>query len=161
MDEECFALCSFVRTRSAEPRLVALLPQQELRDSYSNQVCGLQSCVLLERNAWVCCAPIYCDASSNIADSPDVSQVGSTISVVLPSPHLILGAMPDLPCFGRSVTTFLINGVSPFAGHRLKVHRHNSYMFNLPPLSKAFMLASGQSSQLTPSQPLCRSSHRD
>lgn len=38
LEGECFALCSFIRTRAAEPQLVALLPQQELRDSYGNQV---------------------------------------------------------------------------------------------------------------------------
>ncbi|KAK9806596.1 hypothetical protein WJX73_006230 [Symbiochloris irregularis] len=38
LDEDCIALASFIRNRSAEPQRVALVAQQELRDSYGNQI---------------------------------------------------------------------------------------------------------------------------
>ncbi len=39
LKKDKMAVCSFVRTKAAEPRLVALLPQQEEADSFGVQVC--------------------------------------------------------------------------------------------------------------------------
>ena len=39
LERGMFALCSFVRSRVAEPRLVALLPQLEEKDEAGSQVC--------------------------------------------------------------------------------------------------------------------------
>lgn len=39
-----YGLASYIRSKGQEPRLVALLPQQETLDSYQHQV-GLISCL--------------------------------------------------------------------------------------------------------------------
>lgn len=41
--KDVMAVCSFVRLKGGEPRLVALLAQEEVQDEYQTQVCCLPS----------------------------------------------------------------------------------------------------------------------